>query len=115
VACTRDAVFTPEQKRALGVRSKAVAVDMESAALAAGLGSRIPVIVLRAVSDSIDDNLPSEAGTFLDESGKVRLWNVARFALKRPWNVKTLMRLKRHSEAAAASLTAAWRAIAQNT
>src|SRR5512136_3030110 len=53
-------LMTPEEQRALAYRTGAVAVDMESAAVAftadqAGL----PFVALRVVSDSLDQTLPS--------------------------------------------------------
>ena len=106
VISVRDPVFSSEAKRALGQSSGALAVDMESFALA---GAR-KIVVLRTVSDAVGDELPVEVAGFLDEQGNVKAGNVTRFVLKRPTNVKTLWELKKRSDTAAKALTAAWKA-----
>jgi hypothetical protein len=129
------AVLQPEEKRTLGAARKALAVDMESYAIAdvvwhghvplraredGGTGSQQQteaargtpaVFVLRVVSDSVDDALPEEVDTFLDAEGRVRLGSVARFALSSPRNVKVLWSMKANMEKSTAALTAAWRAV----
>lgn len=55
-------VLTREAKRALRERSGAIAVDMESAALAAGLAARgVPAGVARVVSDAEHELVPALA------------------------------------------------------
>jgi hypothetical protein len=105
-------VFTSAQKRALGQRFNALAVDMESVALARELhGQRIPVLVVRAVSDAVGDELPPQTSTFLTPAGQPRLWPIARFVLGGPTHVKALLRLKRHADAAAKALTGVFTAL----
>ena len=100
------------RKRELGALRKALAADMESFAIAAAAGaSGHRVFALRVVSDAVDDELPAEIGSFLDERGRVRLGRVARFALSSPRNARTLLRLKGNLDKATDSLTAAWRAV----
>jgi adenosylhomocysteine nucleosidase len=106
----RAPVTQTKEKHKLGVDRKAVAVDMESFAIADNAFRKAPVFVLRAVSDSVDDELPPEVGGFLDESGDVRVGNVAKFVIGGPKNVKTLWDLKARTDKANASLTAAWKA-----
>ena len=100
-----------EDKRNLAAKYHALAVDMESFAMAAALKGRAAFVVLRAVSDGVADELPPEAGSFLDEKGAVRMGKVLRFASRRPRNLKTLWRLKANAGKAAAGLTAAWKAV----
>lgn len=109
----REPVFLREDKRALGISSGAVAVDMESFAIAtpaAKAGGCTP-FVLRVVSDSVDDELPSEVSKFLDADGNVRAGKITRFIFKRPTNIARLMELKKRSDTASAALTAAWKAV----
>jgi len=108
----REPVFLREDKRALGVSSGAIAVDMESFAIsspAAKAGGSTP-FVLRVISDSVDDELPSEVSQFLDAHGNVRAGKITRFIFKRPTNIARLMELKKRSDTASAALTAAWKA-----
>jgi nucleoside phosphorylase len=106
----RTAVTQVKQKRELGTAQKAASVDMESFAIADNAFRKAPVFVLRAVSDTVDDELPSEVGGFLSPSGDVRVGNVAKFVIGNPLNVKTLWDLKTRTDKATANLTAAWKA-----
>ena len=106
------AVVSPEAKRVLGGRCGALAVDMESFALASSAAAGgTPFLAMRAVSDGPDEALPAEVGTFLDERGKPRLGRIMAFALRRPRNLQALLRLKRRSDEARGALLAAWRAV----
>ena len=84
---------------------------MESYAVAQAAAGRCPVFALRAVSDAVTDALPPEVAGFLDANGDVRMGKVTRFMLGGPRNIRTLMELKSRSDKAAASLTAAWKAV----
>jgi len=112
VISVHPAVTRCESKRALAAASAAVAVDMESFALASNLDPRrTRLAVLRVVSDSVADELPPEVKDFLDSNGDVRLASVTAFGLRSPRNMKILWELKARSGQAAAALTAAWRAL----
>jgi adenosylhomocysteine nucleosidase len=112
IAGSASAVTGCDAKRALGQSCKAVAVDMETAAVArVASAAGVPVIALRVISDSVLDELPAEVGGFLNEEGNVRVGNVARFALRSPRNMKTLWQLKSRTDKAVASLSAAWKAV----
>jgi nucleoside phosphorylase len=104
--CSADAIATTEHKRKLG-QGGATAVDMESYALASN--RKGCVVFVRAVSDSVDDELPAEVGEFLDTAGNVRAGKIMRFIFKKPSNILRLMELKKRSDIAAKSLTDAWR------
>jgi adenosylhomocysteine nucleosidase len=55
-----------EQKQRLGERFQALAVDMESFAVAEVCRDRqIPLLVVRAISDAVDDELPPDIGHLL--------------------------------------------------
>ncbi len=52
-----------EEKRQRGEQHQALAVDMESFAVAEVCHAReVPVIVVRAISDAVDDELPTDIG-----------------------------------------------------
>ena len=71
-------------------------VDLESAALveaAARFG--IPCLVLRAVCDAAEDDLPLDFERCRDESGAIRRLAVLRQALQHPGSVPELWRLSR--------------------
>ncbi|MGD0092308.1 MAG: hypothetical protein ABSE73_20520, partial [Planctomycetota bacterium] len=111
IISVKSVVTKTASKRELGARRHALAVDMESFAIAAAARAEAGVLILRVVSDAVDDELPAEIGSFLDARGRVRLRSVARFALRGPRSLRTLLRLNAHLDKATASLTAAWRAV----
>ena len=64
------ALESPAAKRAAAAATDAVAVDMESAAIAAvAARARVPFVALRVVVDGLDDALPAGAERWIDERG----------------------------------------------
>ena len=72
-----------EQKQRLFASHQAVAADMESATLATLAEQyNVPFIAIRAISDSMEMNLPDSVGKSVDKHGQVQLFKVlARVAL----------------------------------
>lgn len=67
------ALESPEAKRAAAAATRAVAVDMESAAIAtAAARARVPFVALRVVVDGVGDALPRGAEQWIDEFGRRR-------------------------------------------
>jgi adenosylhomocysteine nucleosidase len=67
------ALESPAAKRAAAAATRAVAVDMESAAIAAvAARARVPFLVLRVVVDGAGDALPGRAEQWIDERGNRR-------------------------------------------
>ncbi len=76
---------TPAQKRALLLRSMAVAADMESAALAAlAQTAHVPFVAIRAVSDRADTRVPLWLSAVVDGAGRLSLRRVIKDFLLRP-------------------------------
>ncbi|HXE91423.1 MAG TPA: hypothetical protein VNK82_10710 [Terriglobales bacterium] len=97
-------VLQPEQKRELGVRFAAEAVDMEAAALAAlAQQRRVGFLALKAISDEMDSSLPP-FGRFVNPVGKFRTAPFLVHVVLRPYLWPTLRRLARDSERAAQAL-----------
>jgi adenosylhomocysteine nucleosidase len=100
----RTPLETPEAKRAARDRHRAVAVDMESAAIArVAAEARVPFVALRAVFDGVADSLPTGAGQWLDEHGRRRLAPALR-AVASPGQWGGLMTLIRRYRVASRSL-----------
>jgi nucleoside phosphorylase len=96
-------VADSEEKRKLG--SHADAVDMESFwVLSAAADRGIPGIAIRAVSDTVDSNLPLDFGRVFNEQGAVSIPKVIGQLAKHPSKVAGLLRLANDSERAAANL-----------
>lgn len=108
----REPVLKAQEKRFLGMQLKAETVDMESAAVAvAARAASLPSLVMRAISDTVNDDLPPEIAGFLDQSGQLKMGTVAKFAFKNTANVGLLMKLKANADKAAATLTTAWKVV----
>ena len=101
---TSDRVLrTAAEKRQLS--AQAAAVDMESfATLSAAQRKNLPALALRVVSDRHDDVLPADIETTLDARGRVKVAAVAQYIASHPLRLPSLIRLGRHSRAAAESL-----------
>lgn len=96
-----DVLATPSAKRrASELSGGAVAVDMESGALAeAAAAAGIPFVVLRVVTDGADDELPSGIERWIDDAGRRRLASVVDAAF-RPADWRLLWTLaKRYRQA----------------
>jgi nucleoside phosphorylase len=92
-----------EEKRHLGAHSDAVEMEsfevlLESAAYG------IPAIAIRAVSDSVDDDLPLDMDRIFTDEGQVSIPRVLGQVALHPTAVPDLVRLGQNSKAAAESL-----------
>ncbi|MGE3154548.1 MAG: hypothetical protein AB7G48_06140 [Nitrospiraceae bacterium] len=100
-------LWTSAQKRAVAELFGAMAVDMESAALAeAAQAYGVPFVIVRAASDLLDDTLPMDFNRWIDP-GTSCLHKCGEVAslLVRPERWSRLLRLHRQSREAAVQLT----------
>lgn len=89
-----EVVASAAAKAALFARTGAVAVDLESAAVAhAARRHGLPFAVLRAVCDGGARDLPRAALVALDGAGRIGGLRVAWAAASRPWELAALVRL----------------------
>lgn len=80
-------------------------VDMESAAVAAVCDElRTPYLIVRAISDRFDEDLPVDFNRCRDRSGRVSTRRVMQAALARPRAFKGLIELKRRADLCADNL-----------
>lgn len=94
----------PAEKLALGLKHRALAVDMESAAFAQRCTERsVPWACLRVVSDDVSVPFTSEVAGLV-EDGKVKLGRVMWLLLHKPWLLPKLLRLERQTRVAARRL-----------
>ncbi|WP_027720197.1 phosphorylase [Maridesulfovibrio zosterae] len=78
-------VLTPDDKVLMHDRTGALAVDMESIAVArTARASKIPFACIRAVSDDSTRKIPIESMSGVDETGKTSLKPILIAILKRP-------------------------------
>lgn len=105
-------IDSPEAKSVLWRATGAVAVDMESHAVArAASNIGIPFAVVRAVSDTADRALPRAAQAGFRTDGEPDVGAVVRALARRPWELPALIRVALEAEAAFRTLARAARAI----
>jgi len=93
-----------DQKHALGRRTGAMGVDMESHALAeAARRSGLPLLALRAIADPLEQGLPRAVLDAVNERGGPRLGVMAGRAVLSPGEFPALIRLWRWAPAVRAS------------
>jgi adenosylhomocysteine nucleosidase len=96
-------VGTASQKVALA--DIADAVDMESYAIVASAQRfNVPVVVIRAVSDSFNQDMPMDFSEAISEDGRVLMGTVLREVAAHPAKIPGLIRLGRQSNRAAERL-----------
>jgi nucleoside phosphorylase len=87
------ALGSPQAKAEAAASSGAVAVDMESAAIAAvAVQRRVPFVALRVVVDALGDSLPADAEAWIDEHGD-RRFGAALRAVVQPTEWRALLTL----------------------
>lgn len=98
-------VGDPSQKQKLAQTSGAVAVDMESAAIAqAARQAGVPFVAVRVVVDTADMGVPRSAIRATDEFGRLHIARLLFSLLTRPADLSALIRLGQGFRAAQATL-----------
>lgn len=102
---SRRVVATPAAKQELGRRNGAVAVDMESGAVAqVAAEAGLPFLVVRAISDPAWTSVPRAAMKGVTPDGRRRPLGVVAALARRPGDLPGLLRLRRDSATALAAL-----------
>ena len=87
-------VKTPGEKRALAIRTRAAATDMESAAQARlAKERRLPFVVIRAIIDTASTDIPEKIQEAFRSQGEVRAWKILTSAALRPIDWIKMIRL----------------------
>lgn len=98
-------VATAAEKRSLWLRTAAVAVDLESGAVARQAHSHgLPFAALRVVCDPCDRDLPPAALAALDQAGIVGLGQILASLLRQPSQLRSLLTLARDAARARRAL-----------
>jgi adenosylhomocysteine nucleosidase len=96
-------VGSASEKRRFSHNTGAIGLDMESAALASeAQRAQVPFVIIRTVSDLLDEDLPLDFNLFLRPTAWLKGVGAI---LGNPSSVMGLLRLRRQSQAAAKSLT----------
>lgn len=104
---SREIVRTVAEKQALAERTGAIAVDMESFAVAKVCAARkVRFMAIRCVSDDLSEDLPPEILTIFGKTGVLRAGAVLGSLLKRFSSYKDLLRLREIANTSARRLGA---------
>ncbi len=96
---------TPADKHALHACTGAIAVDMESAAIAAAANcAAIPFMAIRAIVDEVDHPIPAAAMHAVDELGNLNPVRLIRSVVANPRQLRDLLYLAKSMYAAQATL-----------
>jgi len=99
-------------KESLWHRTRALAVDMESGGVAqVATEAGLPLLVLRAVCDPCQRNLPPELPRLLDDQGHVGVRRLAASVLRKPGLIPAMWTARREFNAALESLSMALEAL----
>jgi adenosylhomocysteine nucleosidase len=94
LATSRVVVARAEEKRKLG--SQAEAVDMESyTILAEAARCGVPAVAIRAVSDTVDFDMPYDFDQARDSQGQIRRMRIISQILRKPFGLPALLKLAR--------------------
>jgi adenosylhomocysteine nucleosidase len=108
----REPLLTTAAKTAARQRCQALAVDMESAAVAAVAHQRgLPFLVVRAIIDEVGDSIPAALNDSVDAWGRPRAWGLIAALCRHPAVLAELPRLYSRMQRA----TLALRAVAKAT
>ena len=89
-------VSSAVQKKYLGSLSSAVAVDMESYSLAQVAHNKVPFLVMRAIVDAVDQNLPKFVQIAQTINGRLNVVKLLQHFLHHPQEIVPLMQLGRY-------------------
>ncbi|MEX2214241.1 MAG: hypothetical protein WD768_08955 [Phycisphaeraceae bacterium] len=98
-------VRTPEEKRALGEKHRAAAVDMETFAVGKLAAEReLRCTVIRAVSDTVKTTLPKGIENWVNPDGTTNKAAAMKSLALKPWLISGAMKLGRNADLAAEKL-----------
>jgi len=107
----QDPLLTTADKLAAQQRHAALAVDMESGAVAEVAGERgLPFIVLRAIVDEVEDTIPAALNNSVDAWGRPRPLALITALCRHPSVLSDLPRLYSRMQRATQALSAAAKA-----
>jgi hopanoid-associated phosphorylase len=105
VAGSESIVCDRAGKAALRARTGAAVADMEShLAAQAAAAAGAPFVIVRAVSDAADDDLPAAAMAGFRRDGRADVVAVLAALARAPWQLPALVRTARHANIALTAL-----------
>jgi adenosylhomocysteine nucleosidase len=106
--CARRIISSAEQKRLLGQKWNALAVDMESGGVArVAAEAGLPFGALKTITDSVEHTMAIDFQRCRSDDGRLSKWRLVREAITSPGAARDLWRLAGNSRRAAITLAAA--------
>ena len=103
-----EVAASAEEKRSLGARWRAMAVDMESAGIArAAVEAGLPFAAVRSITDGSNQSFAIDFQRCRSEHGGLSYWKIIWEALKSPKGIQDLIQLAGNSRRAAGNLALA--------
>lgn len=101
-----DVLETSDQKKAAGLETGALAVDLETSHFQQVCDRNgVKMISIRAISDTLDQDIPIPAGVLLDpENGRPNPKAIFQYLFRNPSKAQDFARLLRHAKMAQQSL-----------
>jgi adenosylhomocysteine nucleosidase len=100
------ALKSPAEKRMLFERTGAIAVDMESGAVAkVAQEAGVPFMAVRAIADPVDTTIPQSPLRAVDEFGELSLLTLSSGLIRHPAELFDMIRLGRNFRAAQVTLS----------
>ena len=97
-------ITTSAEKWEIADATGAVALDMESGGAARACAEAgVPFISVRAISDTLDEDLPVDFNLFMND-GKINPTRLIFYLLAHPWKIPALIKLGRNSRLACEKL-----------
>jgi adenosylhomocysteine nucleosidase len=95
--------------------NEAVAVDMESGSVAqAAKEANLPCMVIRAIADPLEQDIPVSVLEVIDERGRLRPWDLLGRLARKPLDLLPLQRVRRNFAAARATLITVARLVGED-
>jgi adenosylhomocysteine nucleosidase len=100
-----EMVRTVAEKKSLGEKHEAIAVDMETLAVAqVAKEHKLKFMAIRVISDDMSEDLPPEILSVLGDTGAVRVGAALSSFVKRPSSFKDMLHLRQNANRAAKNL-----------
>ncbi len=101
-------ITSADEKYALGARTGAVGLDMESTAIAEVASKHnIPFVIVRCVADPVSMSLPESVAIAMTPNAEINIFKLLLYTAKHPSNIGALIHLAKHFKAAQKTLAKA--------
>lgn len=102
---SRTIVAETKDKQLIHSQTGAVALDMESCAIAkAAIQAQIPCLVVRVIADPVSMNLPTAVSHALNSEGEIKIGKLLIYLLSQPMEIPALIKLGLHFNGAKKTL-----------